>query len=667
MASLGSGSTVAALLLAGLAGAAALAFADGDGRVLDARLHHLGDDRVEWPDVSSEPEGDRLDLTFTSTATGREGVLFLFSRHVDHEWTVRVNGESIGTLPRGDAPVQRPYPIPAGVLVDENVLTISSSSKGDDVIVGDVHLHERSLREVLRLGDVRLEIEDGDTGEPLPVRVTIVDADGRRVETYRADANRTAVRAGIVYTKDGRVDVEVPAGEYTVYATRGMEWGLGKKRLLVRHDRETSATLELHREVDTTGYVAADTHVHTFTHSGHGDSTVEERMITLAGEGVELAIATDHNHNVDYRPAQRALGVEPFFTAVTGNEVTTDVGHFNAFPLDPNDDVPSHKIHDWIQLVDGIRAKGARVVILNHPRWPKVETGPFGKYGLDHDTGSFADGRVLPVDAIEVVNATTFVEDPLLLVRDWFALLNRGMPITAVASSDSHTVGDPVGQGRTYVRSSTDDPASIDVDEACDAFLRGDTTIAHGIFVEAVVDGRHGPGSRVTVGGGTIALDLRVAAPSWVRPRTALVYRNGVEVARRDVAADGSTPTDSTLTVELERPPHDAYVVCVVVGEGITAPFWPTLNPYTLGATNPIYLDADGDGRFESPREIAMRRLASGDSLGSLFRTADAAVRRQAIDVAAADEARRTELEALVGADGFPDDLRLFAARRIAR
>ena len=61
---------------------------------------------------------------------------------------------------------------------------------------------------------------------------------------------------------------------------------------------------------------------------------MEERVIAIAGEGIEIAVATDHNHHTDYRPTMDKVGVKEDFTAITGNEVTTPIGHFNAFPFD---------------------------------------------------------------------------------------------------------------------------------------------------------------------------------------------------------------------------------------------------------------------------------------------------------------------------------------------
>src|SRR5205823_953623 len=104
--------------------------------------------------------------------------------------------------------------------------------------------------------------------------------------------------------------------------------------------------------VPTDGYVSSDTHVHTLTFSGHGDSTIAERMITLAGEGIELPIATDHNVQIDYQEWAVKLGVRKYFTPVVGNEVTTPVGHFNIFPVPAKGPLPDHKLKDWRSIAD---------------------------------------------------------------------------------------------------------------------------------------------------------------------------------------------------------------------------------------------------------------------------------------------------------------------------
>ncbi|MFC1759526.1 hypothetical protein ACFL2H_12295 [Planctomycetota bacterium] len=65
------------------------------------------------------------------------------------------------------------------------------------------------------------------------------------------------------------------------------------------------------------------------THSGHGDATVEDRMITLAAEGIEMPVATDHNVHIDHRSFARQGNVSKYFTPIIGNEVTSGIGHVN--------------------------------------------------------------------------------------------------------------------------------------------------------------------------------------------------------------------------------------------------------------------------------------------------------------------------------------------------
>jgi len=596
-------------------------------RVLDAGYHHLGNDASDgWTEASIEPEGTRLDIEFTSGANEGEWLLRVHQRDIDDPWTIELNGEAVGQLRKSNDHIVAYYSLPAGaVKAGANTLSFYSAQPADDVTLGDVRLIEESRREHFDLKPVHVSVTEmvpeGETGRGLPVRLTIVDMQGEKPEIYFGEGDHNAVRPGVVYAAHGRATFELPAGRYEVHALRGTEWGHATAPIDLEQNAEATVELSLAREVDTTGFIAADTHIHTLTFSGHGDSSVEERMATLAGEGVELAIATDHNHQLDYRPYQEKLGLNEYFTAVTGNEVTTENGHFNAFPLPPGGDVPAFDVKDWVKLVDGIRAKGARVVILNHPRWPAISTGPLGVFEFDRLTGErreswdgTAGGPRFTFDAMEIVNSTALQDGARYVLRDWFAILNHGERITAVGSSDSHTVGDPVGQGRTYVRSSTDDPARIDVDEACAAFLRGATSVSFGIFADVVVADRFVPGDLVAAAPGKLPVAVRVAAPSWVRPVLVEIYANGEYVTGEDIEAPRGVPFDRTLEFELPAFAQDSWLVCFVMGMGVRDPCWRTQKNYTLAATNPLWIDVDGDGEYASPRAAAQALV---DRLGS--------------------------------------------------
>jgi len=660
---------VVLLLVAGLVAATARAQEESAAGIqpipIYAGLHHLGDTKVPgWEDVPAEPEGLVLDVVFRARRNQGEHVLALVQQDVDDAWRVRINDKEVAVLRREKSRRLRHYVLPAGTLQNgENRLVIRCRRKTDDIVIGRIVLHPRPLRAVLRLQPVQVWVRD-PKGNALPAKVTVTDKGGAPVDHYYGAQLMTAVRPGIAYTGTGDVTFELPPGDYVLWASHGPEWGVHRREIRVGEVPVGPIALTIAREVDTTGFVAADTHVHTLTHSGHGDASMEERMVTLAAEGVELAIATDHNHNTDYRPTQNRMHLHGHFKAVTGNEVTTRVGHFNAFPLDPKDKVPDYRLEDWIKLVDGMRARGAKVVILNHPRWPRIPTGPFGVNHLNRVSGELPGSSGLPFDAMELVNSTQLLNDPKYLFVDWFALLNHGHDITAVGSSDSHTVGDPVGQGRTYVRSSTDEPGRIKVDEACAAFRRGDTTVSLGIFADVTVNDRYHMGHLVPGTKRRARVVLRVAAASWVRPSTALLFLNGAEAARRRVPRQEGRPTDERLQFDLKLPAHDATLVCVVLGKGVDEAFWRTGRPYTLAATNPVRFDVDGDGGYRSPRELAKAILdghgTDAERLLPALETVDDAVAVEALSLVRQDFEKgattpdqlreaRARLERLVG------------------
>jgi len=604
--------------------------------VLDAKMHHLGNDATpEWPEAPADPEPAPLAFEFKSTANDREWTLGFSQRNINNTWKVAINGSEVVTLDPSDGLIEVLCPVPARTLRDgSNHFELTTDQPEDDITFGRVRLIQAPYREVLNLRPVSVSVTSARTGEGSPARVSITTLDGAPVQAYFADSLHQAARLGVVYTDRGVAQFELPVGAYRIFATRGPEWSLAEASLTIQ---DTAPEGEMHevrlaitREVDTTGYVACDTHIHTLTFSGHGDSSVEERLVTLAGEGVELAISTDHNHNTDYRPYQERLGLSEYFTTVVGNEVTTPIGHFNGFPLSPDDEVPPHDLTDLITLVDGIRARGALAVVLNHPRWPAHETGPFGVIELNHFTGSGKTPALseYPFDAMELANSCTEEKSPMLLFQDWFSLLNRGEHVFAVGSSDSHTVGRPVGGGRTYVRSVTDDPALIDVDAACKSIAEGRTSLSMGIYVEGSVRvpgdrGVYASGDVVPASEGIFSAHLRVQAASWVRPREATLFYNGKEWKRFQLSTLPATATDLELECGVSAPSawHDAWIVWVVTGDGTDDAYWPLVNDYTLGATNPVFLDSSGDGEYQSPRETAIelvRTHGTNPSTGAL-------------------------------------------------
>jgi hypothetical protein len=512
-------------------------------------------------------------------------------------------------------------------------------------------------------GTVHVRVTEGAAGRRLPCRLTLLDRNGSLAPMTVEKVPWLAYRPGVLYTGTGEATFQVPPGRYTLYATRGLEYGLVSRPLEVRSGR-TQLRLRLEREVDTGGYICADTHIHTLTHSGHGDATMEERMATIAGEGIELAIATDHNHHTDYAPAARATHTHPHFTPVIGNEVTTRIGHFNAFPIRPGSRVPDHQLTDWKSLLTEIRAvPGVRAVILNHPSDSHAGFIPTDPRRFHPASGESRDGSPWDFDGIEVVTSAALQSDWMKPYRDWFALLNRGSRTVGIGSSDSHDVNRFIlGQARTYVASRAARPDRIDVQEVCDNLLAGRILVSMGLLAEAWVDGRYGPGDLAAGNGEPMRVRVRVQGPRWISADRLELFANGEKIATRPILPREGAVVKADLALTLPRPRHDAWLVAIASGPGVTEPYWPIARPYqpsradweprVLGSTSPIRVDGDQDGRYSSPFDYAR----------SLMETTGGSLERLLPELAAYDAAVSVQAASLCRARGV--DLKAAPQRR---
>ncbi len=604
---------------------------------IEPKLLHLrsGVER-EWSEFPETPHGPRLDVTFVSTKNAAEQTLFVRQQDVKQAWTVLLNGKKLGALTVDENDMVVTFAIPAGGLVDgDNSLRIesppASKAASDDIRVGQIALVSRSVREALREATLDVDVVDADSKQPLPCRITVLDASGA-MQSLGAESNdHLAVRPGMAFTSNGRATLGVPAGRYTIFAGRGFEYSLARAEITVGAGETAKQTLAIRREVPTEGFVACDTHVHTLTHSGHGDATIEERMITLAGEGIELPIAADHNKHIDYEDIATKMGVRRYFTPVVGNEVTTARGHFNIFPIAAGSRVVDHKQTDWKLLFDDIQqTPGVKVAILNHARDLHSGVRPFGPQHFNAVAGENLDGWPLRFNGMEVVNSGATQSDPLRLFHDWMGLLNRGLNVTPVGSSDSHDVGrHVVGQGRTYIRCDDKDPGKLNVEEAVTNFVQGRVMVSYGLLAEMTVQDKYHAGETATVRDEDVRIEVKVFGPQWSRADRVDLFSNGrlISSAPAPKSPDPTLPAGVKFVAYWETPkfPHDVHLVAIAIGPGLDGLHWRTAKPYqptspdwkavTIGCSGAVWLDVDGDGRHSSARDYAERLVtaAKGD------------------------------------------------------
>jgi hypothetical protein len=183
------------------------------------------------------------------------------------------------------------------------------------------------------------------------------------------------------YVGPGGRSIELPAGVYERVISRGIEYDLDRDYVTVLPGQATRVLGHLNRVVDTSGHISADFHVHG---SNSPDSGVlpNSRVMSFAGEGVELLTATDHDVFTDYLPAIEATGLERFLRTQSGVESSPlMMSHFLGFPVATDDtqplNMPRETAFDWLGndpqgIIEAIRKAGVlggpgdAVVLLAH-------------------------------------------------------------------------------------------------------------------------------------------------------------------------------------------------------------------------------------------------------------------------------------------------------------
>ena len=576
--------------------------------VLDGKSYHLRSGTgAEWDEFENKtPHGARLDLRFQGKRNGSEQTLLIRQYNVKQEWPVLINGQKLGPLFLMEDPLTSTLRIPAGTLKEgENILSIAPPKDNDDIVVSGIELISATLEKAFT-GSIDVKVTEAN--RLLPCRITVID-DQTNLAGLHVSERTTAARPGVVYTADGSAKIALRPGVYTVIASRGPEYSIATQMVAVAEGKVLRIALALTREVPTPELVSSDTHVHTFTHAKHGDATIHERMLTIAGEGLELPVSTEHNMLADFREPAKAAGVQKYFTPVLGCEVTTKRGHFNVFPILPDSRVPDFRLEHWPALMENIRGTpGVQFVVLNHPR--DVHSGfcPFAETNFNAKTGENLRGFEFSFDGVELINSGALRTDLMQVFHDWFALLNYGYKIVGVGASDSHDVSRfIVGQGRTYIMCDDKDPGRVSVNETLASLKKGRALISLGLITRLKVEDRFDVGDLATGIGQQMKVSAQVSGPSWTTADQIELFANGKRVAHHEIEAT-TRVEKANVSWTLPKPKGDFHLIAVATGPGVRSLHWaiprpyqassPKWNPRVLGATNPIWVDADGDGKF---------------------------------------------------------------------
>lgn len=225
-------------------------------------------------------------------------------------------------------------------------------------------------------------------------------------------------------------------------------------------------------------------------------------------------------------------------------------------------------------------------------------------------------------------------------IDDFFRYLEHGMVKTQIASSDSHDAVHEPGYPRTYFQSATDTTAGLSITDATSSLKKGHALATYGPFITADIGGKTFGEVASATEGGKASLKLRVQTASWFGVDRIEIYENGLLLDVIEPQSEPSDIEDFAGTIDLDVPAgRDSWVVIVAMGlkdknlmtpvsldvpfgeiqlskvtadafalvpivntvfkPSPTLPDWYPIPAYAV--TNPIFLDTQGDGKYDAP------------------------------------------------------------------
>lgn len=435
--------------------------------------------------------------------------------------------------------------------------------------------------------------------------------------------------------------IVLPDGDYIVYGVRGPEYEVTQTRLEIRDGADVTLNLAApQRALSTPDHMAADMHVHAAPSLDNAFSTVK-RVRTFVAEHGEIMVAAEHDTVFDFNPLLRDMQLSDKMIAITGTEVTStqqtprapySIGHMNFFPLEVKPHahkrgLPNHEnrrtrdvLHDMHVHFDDPVAQ------LNHPRDNFALTGetlpddfrelindeqffdhmgvaahPYNPHrSIDSvpnnsliEKDAVTGKRDIDFDVLEIMNGSQGWRPERVDAtrQDWLSLVSQGIKIAATANSDSHNKWQQVALPRNMVRLGADRPADFSLTNFTKSVKAGAFYGTTGPFLdlrlgEAKIGDTHK--------GKTAQLSGRVFAADWAMADELRVQVNGTTIATQKLSADGRFD----MRLDFDK---DSYVTLEAIGQAgeIYKAVYPGFYPYAY--SNPIYVDADGDGRWAPP------------------------------------------------------------------
>ena len=434
-----------------------------------------------------------------------------------------------------------------------------------------------------------LAVRTSIDGQPAPVRMNVLDADGHPVIPDIGVVRSEGQNGRVFFYSEGAIELTVPVGTATISAVQGFETPEAVRQAEVRRNRTSTVTMELEPVWDASanGWYSSDNHFHV-NYGGTYRMAPDDIVPDLKGEGLDLAyplLANLHNRFLQEELWGWSYDEGPII--VFGQEIRSHfLGHIEQLGSDelfwPWVWGPGYQVYGEDDRTNAVALRHAREhggiagyvhpVPLENPLTPETAGSV--------PTGFVADAVVGEIDFIELACRWT---DEVGTGALWHQVLNIGVPLAA--SSGSDVMNDyyrtmAIGATRVYAR--------VDGELTSESFLQavkaGKTFNSNGPMLEFEVAGK-GPGEIVDTDAGTVTWAAHVhSALPWERLQ---IFVNGTAVETQEGSAEaGSKSYSGSLQV-----PEGGWVTARVLGENSG---WPALDSYLYAESSPVWFGEIG-------------------------------------------------------------------------
>ena len=450
-------------------------------------------------------------------------------------------------------------------------------------------------------GTLSLTVTDA-SGKPTPARLSVTGADGRGFAPDTAwrhaddgfDRKVRPYELTYFHTR-GAATLTLPAGKYTVLATRGLEYAPVTRTVEISAGARSTARLPLTRlsDLPARGWWSGDLHVHMNYGGAYRNDPAQLRA---QAEAEDLHVVENLIVNKEQRIPDIAVfrgGPDPVSTAA--NIVTHDEeyhtswwGHTGHLGLTRSLILPNYAGYantaawslfpDNATIADFSHAQGG-VSGYVHPFDPPAPD----PNGTDPITNALpVDVALGKVDYVEIVGFS----DHRTTAEVWYRLLNTGFRIPAGAGTDAManfaSLRGPVGMNRVFVHAGP----KLDYRAWLAALKAGRTFASNGPLLSFTLDG-HDVGDEISLPAGSHRLAARVSLRSLVPVEKLEIVANGAVIATVPLEA-GGTRADATITLPVAQ---SGWFTLRAWSPGAAEP---VLDIYPFATTSPIYVTVDG-------------------------------------------------------------------------